>query len=355
MRRWRQTLDWRRYALMIASDPHPAVLALVPVAAALMCAGLIVLLRPLLQRYALARPNARSSHTTPTPQGGGIAVMAATAIAVALAGLLGAPHQGDAIPVVLAAAICLAAVGMIDDLRPIPVVPRLALQLAAVTLLFATLPSQMRILEVIPVSLERVLVILGMLWFINLVNFMDGLDLMTVAEMLPMTVTLAALAFFGEAPEDILPIMLALAGALLGFAPFNRPLARLFLGDVGSLPIGLLTGWCLLELASRQHFAAALLLPLYYIADATITLFRRLANGERFWDAHRSHFYQRATDNGFSVRQVVTEVFLLNMLLAGLAIASVAVQSTGIDLAMLALGAIAVMAVLVRFSRSRID
>ena len=340
---------------MIASDPHPAVLALVPVAAALMCAGLIVLLRPLLQRYALARPNARSSHTTPTPQGGGIAVMAATAIAVALAGLLGAPHQGDAIPVVLAAAICLAAVGMIDDLRPIPVVPRLALQLAAVTLLFATLPSQMRILEVIPVSLERVLVILGMLWFINLVNFMDGLDWMTVAEMLPMTVTLAALAFFGEAPEDILPIMLALAGALLGFAPFNRPLARLFLGDVGSLPIGLLTGWCLLELASRQHFAAALLLPLYYIADATITLFRRLANGERFWDAHRSHFYQRATDNGFSVRQVVTEVFLLNMLLAGLAIASVAVQSTGTDLAMLALGAIAVMAVLVRFSRSRID
>lgn len=340
---------------MITSDPHPVVLALIPVTAALMCAGLIVLLRPLLQRYALARPNARSSHTTPTPQGGGIAVMAATAIAVVLAGLLGAHHQGDAIPVVLTAAICLAAVGMVDDLRPIPVAPRLALQLAAVTLLFATLPSQMRILEVIPVSLERVLVILGMLWFINLVNFMDGLDWMTVAEMLPMTVTLAAFAFVGEAPQDILPITLALAGALLGFAPFNRPLARLFLGDVGSLPIGLLTGWCLLELASHQHFAAALLLPLYYISDATITLFRRLANGERFWDAHRSHFYQRATDNGFSVRQVITEVLLVNVLLAGLAIASVAIQSTGIDLAMLALGTIAVMALLVRFSRSRID
>ena len=186
---------------MIASDPHRAVLALViPVAAALICAGLIVVLRPLLQRYALARPNARSSHVTPTPQGGGIAVMAATAIAAALAGLLGAPHQGDAIPVVLAAAFCLAAVGMIDDLRPIPVVPRLALQLAAVTLLFATLPSQMRIFEAIPISLERMLLILGLLWFINLVNFMDGLDWMTVAEMLPMTVALAAFAFFGEAP-----------------------------------------------------------------------------------------------------------------------------------------------------------
>ena len=340
---------------MIASDPHPAVLALVPVAAALICAGLIVVLRPFLQRYALARPNARSSHATPTPQGGGLAVMAATAIAVALAGLLGEPNQGNAIPVVLIAAFFLAAIGMIDDLRPIPVVPRLALQLAAVTFLFVAFPSQPRILEAVPVSLERALLILGMLWFINLVNFMDGLDWMTVAEMLPVTITLAAFAFFGQAPQDILPIALALAGALLGFAPFNRPVARLFLGDVGSLPIGLLTGWCLLELASHQHFAAALLLPLYYIADATVTLFRRLANGERFWDAHRSHFYQRATDNGFGVRQVIAEVFLLNVLLAGLATASIAIRSTGVNLALLALGAIAVMAVLVRFSRSRID
>src|SRR5882724_11731951 len=341
---------------MTTLDPHRAALPLViPVAAALICAGLIVLLRPLLQRYALSRPNARSSHVTPTPQGGGIAVMAATGIAAALPGLLGVPYLGNAILVVLTAAFSLAAVGMIDDLRPIPVFPRLALQLAAVTLLFVALPSQIRILETIPISLERALLILGLLWFINLVNFMDGLDWMTVAEMLPMTAALAGFAFFGQAPSDVLPIALALAGALLGFAPFNRPVARLFLGDVGSLPIGLLTGWCLLELASHQHFAAALLLPLYYIADATITLFRRLASGERFWDAHRSHFYQQATDNGLGVRKVIAEVFLLNVLLAGLATVSIAIRSTGVDLAMLALGAIAVMTLLVRFSRSRID
>jgi UDP-N-acetylmuramyl pentapeptide phosphotransferase/UDP-N-acetylglucosamine-1-phosphate transferase len=337
---------------MIASDPHRAVLALViPVAAALICAGLIVLLGPLLHRYALARPNARSSHVTPTPQGGGIAVMTATAIAAALSGWLGA--STPAIPVVLAAAFFLAAVGMIDDLWPIPVLPRLALQLAAVLLLFIALPSQIRILGATPIALERTLLILGLLWFINLVNFMDGLDWMTVAEMFPMTVALAAFALFGEAPPDILPIALALAGALIGFAPFNRPLARLFLGDVGSLPIGLLTGWCLLELASQQHLAAALLLPLYYLADATITLFRRLLNGERFWDAHRSHFYQRATDNGFSVMQVVTEIFLLNLFLAGLAAASIVIHSTGVDVVMLVLGGIGVIVALVRFSRPR--
>jgi UDP-N-acetylmuramyl pentapeptide phosphotransferase/UDP-N-acetylglucosamine-1-phosphate transferase len=340
---------------MTALDPHRIVpTILIPLAAALICAGLIVLLRPLLQRYALARPNARSSHLTPTPQGGGIAVIAATAIVAALTGLLGAPYPDHAIPMVMAAAFCLAAVGMIDDLRPIPVVPRLLSQLAVVTLLLATLPAQIRILEAVPIALERALLVVALLWFINLVNFMDGLDWMTVAEMLPMTAALAAFAWFGQAPWEILPIALPLAGALLGFAPFNRPVARLFLGDVGSLPIGLLTGWCLLELASRQHIAAALLLPLYYVADATITLFRRVANRERFWVAHRSHFYQRATDNGLSVAQVVTSVFLLNLVLAGLAAVSVAMGSTGVEAAMLVLGAVAVIVVLVRFSRRRI-
>ena len=93
-----------------------------------------------------------------------------------------------------------------------------------------------------------------------------------------------------------------LCGAMLGFAPFNRPVAKIFLGDVGSLPIGLLLGWCLLQLAWHQHLIAALLLPLYYLTDATLTLLRRIARREPFWAAHRSHFYQRATDNGFTVR-----------------------------------------------------
>ncbi|WP_249135061.1 glycosyltransferase family 4 protein [Bradyrhizobium sp. AUGA SZCCT0222] len=315
---------------------------------------LIVALRPLLQRYALARPNARSSHVTPTPQGGGCAVIAATAIGAALTVLSGSNASGTAILIVLAAAFCLAAVGMVDDLRPIPVIPRLTLQLAVVVVLFTALPPQIRFFEIIPVAIERAFIVLGMLWFINLVNFMDGLDWMTVAEMAPITVALGAIALLGEAPADILPIALALAGALLGFAPFNRPVAKLFLGDVGSLPIGLLTGWCLLELASRQHLAAAILLPLYYLSDATITLFWRLAKGERFWDAHRSHFYQRATDNGFSVTQVVGRVFLLNLALAGLAMTTIAASSRSIDLTMLALGAFGVAAVLFQFSQARV-
>src|ERR1700688_2477360 len=105
--------------MMPLDTSHLVPVLAIAVAAALICAGMVVMLHPLLQRYALARPNARSSHVTPTPQGGEIAVMAATAIAVALTGWL-APYPDHAIPIVMAAAFCLAAVGMIDDLRPIP-------------------------------------------------------------------------------------------------------------------------------------------------------------------------------------------------------------------------------------------
>jgi UDP-N-acetylmuramyl pentapeptide phosphotransferase/UDP-N-acetylglucosamine-1-phosphate transferase len=140
---------------------------------------------------------------------------------------------------------------------------------------------------------------------------------------------------------------------LIGFAPFNRPVANDFLGDAASLPMGLLLGWCLLELAFRGEFTAALLLPLYYLADATITMLRRLFAGETIWAAHRSHYYQRATNNGFSVLDVVGTVFGLNLVLAALAIASTLVTSPAAKIIALIVGAAVVGLILFRFSRLR--
>src|SRR5260370_28952463 len=117
---------------------------------------------------------------------------------------------------------------------------------------------------------------------------------------------------------------------MVGFAPFNRPVAKVFLGDVGSLPIGLLLGWCLLQLAYNQQIVAAMLLPLYYLSDATVTLLRRLTRGEPVWAAHRSHFYQRATDNRFTVLRVVAEVFALNIALAVLAVRTIMAPAAGV-------------------------
>jgi UDP-N-acetylmuramyl pentapeptide phosphotransferase/UDP-N-acetylglucosamine-1-phosphate transferase len=118
------------------------------------------------------------------------------------------------------------------------------------------------------------------LWFVNLVNFMDGLDWMTVAEVVPITAALAAIGFLGYLPWQDAVTSVALCGAMLGFAFFNRPVAKLFLGDVGSLPIGLLLAWLLIVLAASSGRAAAILLPLYYLADSTITLLHRAANRE---------------------------------------------------------------------------
>jgi UDP-N-acetylmuramyl pentapeptide phosphotransferase/UDP-N-acetylglucosamine-1-phosphate transferase len=330
----------------------PFVPAAVALGAALACAGLIVVLRPLLVRYALARPNARSSHVTPTPQGGGIAVLAAALGVVALALGLGdvAPGFTAAFAWLAASAVALAVVGAVDDIRPLPALPRLLLQFACVTAVVLIVGGSARILpEAVPLWLERVLAILAGVWFVNLVNFMDGLDWITVAEMVPVCTAILGLAFALERP-GVAVVAAALGGALIGFAPFNKPVARLFLGDVGSLPIGLLVAWMLYEIAAAGAFAAALLLPLYYLADATITLVRRLLRGERVWEAHRSHFYQRATTNGFPVGAVVGHVFGLNVALAGLAALTLVWSGWVADITALVVGAGLVGWVLRRFS-----
>ncbi|MEZ5785812.1 MAG: glycosyl transferase [Xanthobacteraceae bacterium] len=321
-------------------------------------AVLIPLLFPLLRRYALARPNARSSHKAPTPQGGGLAVVAVTlsamlGIAWWAGGSIGALARDPHILSVVAATLLLAALGLVDDLRPLAPAPRLLVQGAAVALVVATLPDEVRVFPALPLVLERTVLAIGLLWFVNLVNFMDGIDWMSVVEIVPLAAGLAVLAALGALTLNEGLAALALCGAMLGFAPFNRPVARLFLGDVGSLPIGLLSGWLLTLLASHGHLAAAVLLTLYYVADATITLVRRLAHGERFWEAHRTHFYQRALDHGFSVGQVTMMVLATNIVLVALAVTTVLFPGVLWDLLALLAGSIVVGFLLLRLSRPR--
>ena len=332
------------------------VFGVVLVVACAASAGLIVALRPLLVRYALARPNARSSHSEPTPQGGGIAVLAATLLAtwlgVALATTL-MPIGLTRLTALSVAAVLLALIGAVDDIRTLGAAPRLIMQIFAVGVVIATLPADFRVVPELPTAVERALLLLGGVYFVNLVNFMDGLDLMTVAEVVPVTAGVILLGFNGA---EWLPAMLvaaALLGAMLGFAPFNRPVARLFLGDVGSLPIGLLLGWLMLMLAGQGYLAAAILLPLYYLADATITLARRLVRREKIWEAHRSHFYQLATARGFTVAEVIGRVLLVNSALVALALISVVEPNPLVDVPLVLLGAAFVGWLLVTFARGK--
>ena len=325
-------------------SPFGALLAgfglLYVAATAFGCLMLIGLLRPLLVRYAMARPNARSAHAAPTPQGGGMAVLGTVVLAAWLAaaalGVEGptalgfGPGSSFAVEsadwwrmwTVLGAAVLVGIVGAVDDIRPLPPLPRLALQIIAMGIAVSALPDGARVLPFLPLAVERLVLVVGGAWFINLTNFMDGMDWMTVAEAVPITAALSLFWFFGFASAPAGLSMLALLGAMLGFAPFNKPVARLFLGDVGSLAIGLLLAYGLFDLASRGGLAAAAILPLYYIADSGITLAWRLRRGDRVWEAHRHHFYQVAVARGFSARQVLARVAVANVALACFAAAS---------------------------------
>jgi UDP-N-acetylmuramyl pentapeptide phosphotransferase/UDP-N-acetylglucosamine-1-phosphate transferase len=313
------------------------------------------LLAPLLARHALAPPNARSSHKVPTPQGGGIAVIIAVFLAVLAAAAFRAIDTDALLALwpLAAAVVLLAATGACDDVRHLPVGPRFVLQLVAVTSVLAALPDDARVVPLLPWWIERAALLVAGAYLVNVVNFMDGIDWMTVAEVVPVTAALWIASRLGALSPSDAAVAVALLGAMIGFAPFNRPVAKLFLGDVGSLPIGLLLFWLLLRLAAHGHLAAALLLPLYYVADATVTLVRRLTRGENVLHAHRTHFYQRATDLGFSVTDVVARVFVVNLALATLAIASVVGSNPWLPIVALALGIVAVAGLLAHLARGK--
>lgn len=326
---------------------------LILVVAAAVSALLCVLLRPLLVRYALARPNARSSHRVPTPQGGGIAVLAGAFLALGLAVQILPPPAGiDSLAFVVAAGVILAVVGAWDDIRPLSAGLRLGLQAlcVAVVIVYGA-PDGRLFADWMPLSVERCLALLAGIWFVNLTNFVDGIDWITVAGIVPLAGALALAGSIGVIDPATGLMAAALCGGLIGFAPFNKPAARLFLGDVGSLPIGLVTAYLLYRLAGTGALAAALILPLYPVMDATLTLLRRLGRREKIWEAHRSHFYQQATTNGHGVLSVVTQIALLNLALIGLAAVSVLMRGSAVQWACLAAAVLLTALLLRRFSR----
>lgn len=321
------------------------------------CAGLsavlILMLKPLLVRHLMAHPNARSSHKTPTPQGAGLAVMLAVLAGSALAILIGRPEAEPSLVPVLGIAAGLTILGGIDDALTLPVSWRFLGQALAAVALALSLPQDFQLFPgLMPLAVERALIAFGTVWFVNAVNFLDGLDWMTVVQVVPITLGIAILYALGAVPATIGVLALALLGATLGFAIFNKHPAQIFLGDAGSLPIGLCLAFLLIFVA-KAHLAAALLLSLYTMADSTLTLFRRILAKERILSAHRTHFYQRGVAAGLSVPQVTERVLLLQILLVGLAIATVIARSPAVDLLCVALGILTTLLVLFALARGR--
>jgi len=278
--------------------------------------------RLLVRRGILDRPNARSSHRQATPRGGGIAVVAA--ILIAWAGLALARGTLALAWPPLAGALLLALVSWRDDLAGLGPLPRLAAQALAVGGALAVLPLPGPVFHgLLPAWADLALTALAWLWFVNLYNFMDGIDGLAGGEAAAIGIGLFLVAIASGGLGGIAGPGLIVAAAALGFLPWNWHPARIFLGDVGSVPLGYLLGWLLLWAAAEGAWAATLLLPLYFLADATLTLARRLARGARPWRAHREHVYQRAVVAGRSHAAVAGAVMGLNAFLIAAAVASV--------------------------------
>jgi UDP-N-acetylmuramyl pentapeptide phosphotransferase/UDP-N-acetylglucosamine-1-phosphate transferase len=284
--------------------------AAVAIATGLLTCLMTRLLIPILaRREILDRPNERSSHRVPTPRGGGIAVIGAVLLGWIMLARTGSAPSG--VFGIAVGAVLLAAVSWIDDLRGLSPAVRLLAQTAAVAIGVSVLPEWQDFFELGAIGLVW-------LWWINLFNFMDGIDGLAGSEAAAIGAGLLLFASVGAgadpAPREFAA---AVTGAAVGFLVWNWSPARIFLGDVGSVPLGYVLGFLLLDPAVRGHWKIALILPLYFLADATITLARRLLRGERVWRAHRQHFYQQAVRRGLGHAAVVKRVIAADLVLIG--------------------------------------
>lgn len=282
-------------------------------------------------------PDARSNHDRPVITGVGLGFM------IAIIGFL---TVVNAPPALLIGATGLLIVSLIDDRAGLPVLKRLGFQ--AIAVLLALHLFEGRVFQgLLPDWLDMAVSALLWLWMINLTNFMDGIDEITVTESGSITLSILLLGFFFEpVPHALMVDALVILTAVLSFFPWNRHPARCFMGDSGSVPLGYLLGYLLLALAAQGLWAMALILPAYHVADATVTLLRRALRREAFWQAHSQHFYQQAVRLGRRHDTVSRRILGLNAVLLGLA----AVSLHRPDLAWPAIGAAYALALALCFS-----
>ena len=284
---------------------------------------LAVIVTGLMRRYALRKnlidvPNLRSSHASPTPRGGGVAIVIAffsAAVLLAILGLIGARLLGA----VLIGGGALALVGFIDDRWHLRAGLRFSVHLAAaicVVLLIGGLPeSTLASWGMHGSWIGGVIAVLVLVWITNLFNFMDGIDGIAGSEAVFVSGSGALLNLYNGGAPGLTAAMLCLAAASLGFLRWNWPPARIFMGDVGSGFLGFTLG--LLGLAVSQRGTIPIeawgILGGFFLVDATITLLWRVLRGDQWFEAHRMHAYQRLARRWNAHLPVTLAVTVINL------------------------------------------
>jgi len=281
------------------------------------------LLLPLLHKWhVIDHPNVRSSHTKPTPRGGGLAMILAVLVGWAIIAIFMRQAFVSVLP--LAGIIGLGLVSWMDDRKGMPASLRLVAQAGAVVLPLLFMPRDQLVFgSLLPLIPDRILAGICWLWFINLFNFMDGIDGIAGGEAASVGLGLALVGMLAGQQEAPVLMALVAAGAACGFLVWNWHPAKMFMGDVGSIPMGYALGWLLIGLAAAGHLFPALILPLYFVADASFTITKRALRREKIWEAHREHLYQVAVQGGRSHARVTSLVIVINIVLIAAAASAV--------------------------------
>ena len=323
------------------------------VASTLIAAGLTgAVRRHALRTGVLDVPNARSSHSLPTPRGGGLAIVVATCLTAVYLWLADRSITPMLALAVVAGGGLVAGVGYIDDRAGLGAGVRFGAHLAAAVLAVTFLGARQlgaAVFPVLPDLLTIAMLVVAVVWTLNLFNFMDGIDGIAAAEAAFVAGSAAWLASRGGASAGVTTLMWGATGASLGFLVWNWAPARIFMGDVGSGFLGYLLA--VLALASVLEGALSvwtwLILASLFVADATVTLLRRVMRGERWYSAHRSHAYQWLSRRWNSHSRVTSLFGLVNVaLVLPLAWWSAAVpaRAPGIALATIAVAMVAALA-----------
>lgn len=285
-------------------------------------AGASLLLTAALRRYALNKqiidvPNARSSHTVPTPRGGGVAIVLSFLGCLPLLGLAGAVPLSALVAIGGAGAL-IAVIGFMDDHGHIAARWRLLGHFAAAAWMLYWLGG-LAPLQVFGFTLDLqwfgyILAALYCVWMLNLYNFMDGIDGIASVEAVTACLGMVLLSVLAGAPQ-LMALPLLLAAATFGFLCWNFPPARIFMGDAGSGFLGIVLAGLSLQAAwaAPQLFWCWLILLGVFVVDATFTLIRRLLRGDKVYEAHRSHAYQFAARHYGKHLPVTLAVAALNL------------------------------------------
>lgn len=285
-------------------------------------AVLSLLLTAALRRYALHRsiidiPNARSSHSVPTPRGGGVAIVVAFLLALLILGFTGV-ESWPVLTAYLGAGTLIAVIGFMDDHGHIAARWRLLGHfLAAVWALFwlgGFAPLSVMGMSINLGWIGSILAVFYLVWMLNLYNFMDGIDGIASVEAISSCLVLSLIYVLGGDAQLIwAPLLLSMAVA--GFLVWNFPPAKIFMGDAGSGFLGIIIGCLAIQAgwAGSEYFFAWLIMLGVFIVDATFTLIRRLVRGDKVYEAHRSHAYQFASRAVGSHKPVTLAVIAINV------------------------------------------